>query len=120
MKNVITDIHLGRQRHSSDIEAAGEPTLGRARIFTTLPLLQIAHLLREHSIAAHAGCSRIEGERGKTMKGFIVSAVGAPFFWWGMQAHPILSMLAYVLFTVVALFFWTGAVEIRHETSGER
>lgn len=29
------------------------------------------------------------------MKGFIVAAAGAPFFWWGAPEHPILSMLAY-------------------------
>lgn len=48
------------------------------------------------------------------MKGFIVAAAGAPFFWWGAPEHPILSITAYVLFTVVALSFWTGAVSVSY------
>lgn len=49
------------------------------------------------------------------MKGLIVAAIGAPFFWWGAQTYPILSLLVYVLLVVAILLFWTGAIEIRYE-----
>lgn len=47
------------------------------------------------------------------MKGFIVSVIGAPFYWFAAPTYPFLGILVYVIFAVVALAFWTGAVGIR-------
>jgi len=54
-------------------------------------------------------------QQGEYMKGLTVSIIGAPFYWMAAPTYPIVGVVVYVLFVVVVLVFWTGAVGVKFE-----
>ena len=49
------------------------------------------------------------------MKALTVTIIGAPFYWMTAPTYPIAGLLVYVIFVIVTLAFWTGAIGVKFE-----
>lgn len=49
------------------------------------------------------------------MKTLTVTIIGTPFYWMAAPTYQIADLLVYVIFVIVTLAFWTGAVGVKFE-----